>query len=236
MTRSRSRLLERPAVGDDVVDLEEPGAPGAHLRERFVRRICSDSERAALEASRDPAELIWRLFAAKEAAYKVVARLAGGLPFAHRRFVVAADLRTVRYEDLSLELATTGGGGWVHAVATVGRAPTLIRAIERLREGNDPSAAARRLLVRTVAETVGRDPSSLTVARDPVRDAWDGLGPPRLLVPGSRRSVAVSLSHDGRFVSCAAALDAQRVQDGRIRRSTSARSRIASRTLRPTST
>lgn len=183
-------------VGDDVVDLDDPAIATSHLSERFVARVCAAAERQALLRAGDPKVRLWSLFAAKEAAYKAIARgPAPPPPFAHRRFVVADDLEAVRYGDLTLSLGVTVSGSCVHAVAWSGGArPVAATGVVRPHEA--PGAAARRLL----ASCLG---GGVEVLR-PVRPgSWDGFGPPTVQRDGAPLDVTVSLSHDGRFAGFA---------------------------------
>lgn len=186
-------------VGDDVVDLDDPSIARAHPR--FAERVCSEDERARVATSPD---LLWTLFAAKEAAYKIAAKQALGPPpvFAHRAFVVAPDLGVVRWEGRTFALRIEHGEGFVHAVATHGPGH-VVTAVEPIAQGGDASRCARELAVRRLSPRIG---SELTVVRDPRPGSWDGFGPPRLLSRGAPSGVDVSLSHDGRFVSFAASI------------------------------
>jgi phosphopantetheinyl transferase (holo-ACP synthase) len=186
-------------VGNDVVDLEDPAIADSHLRPRFLDRVCAPGERALLEASSDPKVLLWSLFAAKEAAFKVISKLSGPPVFAHRRFVVARDLRTVGYGGHALHLQLTRGAGWVHAQASTDEQPTSF-GVEAITEGMDPGLAARRLLLTRLG-LVGFE-----VRREPNPGSWDGYGPPRLVSLQAARGQPrdISLSHDGRFVAFAA--------------------------------
>ena len=67
-------------VGNDIVDLELAGEPSP----RFVARVLAPEERRASTRAAD----VWRRWAAKEAAFKALARRDPGLPFVHARFVV----------------------------------------------------------------------------------------------------------------------------------------------------
>ena len=189
-------------VGNDVVDLDEPSNATAHLRERFVARVCNDDERSTLAATNDPRTLLWCFFAAKEAAFKVVAKLGPPPPFAHRLFAIAPDLRRARYGALTLSLSVRVGVSWVHAVAS-DQHEVLVRAVQRV-TGDELGVAARRLLRRVVARRIGRDETELEVVRQPRPGSWDGFAPPQLLLRGGPTGIDVSLSHDGRFVAAAA--------------------------------
>jgi phosphopantetheinyl transferase (holo-ACP synthase) len=192
-------------VGNDVVDLDDAAITSSHLRARFVERVCHARERARVASALEPKVLLWSLFAAKEAAFKVVVKR-GPVVFAHRRFVVAEDLGSVGFEGLELRLRVQVTGACVHAVAWLGAAPTSSEVVcIGLRE--DPGRVARKALLASFGEVDG-----LEVVREPVPGAWDGYGPPRVRRSGFWLPVDVSLSHDGRFAAYAVgAPDAQAV-------------------------
>ena len=78
-----------PAVGIDVVDLDDPRCPGKASDDRFLARILADDERRWLETRSGVSadEALWALWAAKEAAYKVVTGLEGRAPvFRHATY------------------------------------------------------------------------------------------------------------------------------------------------------
>ena len=184
-------------VGNDVVDLEDPANAGAHLRPRFVRRVLGPAEQAALAASCGPLACLWGFFAAKEAAYKVLAKLGPPPPLAHRRFEVAADLGAVRHGEVVLGLRVVVEAGFVHAVAWLGGPPPE-SAVRALGPGEEPGAAARALLL----ERLGAGPG-VEIVRAPRPGSWDGRGPPRAVRAGAWLGMDVSLSRDGRQVACA---------------------------------
>ncbi len=183
-------------VGNDVVDLEDPAIAHTHLRERFVARVCCESERVMVARAGDPKGVLWSLFAAKEAAFKAISKQ-GPLVFAHRRFVVTEDFRSVSYQKHVLWLRVDVEGPCVHAIAwTDDEVP--IAGVEMIEPGVDPSAAARALLIKRLG---GR---GLTVERAPLPGSWNGFGPPKLFRDGLEVKLDISLSHDGRFVGFAA--------------------------------
>lgn len=183
-------------VGNDVVDLEDPAIAQTHLRERFVARVCCESERALLRASAEPKVLLWSLFAAKEAAFKAISK-DRQVVFAHSRFVVSADLRSVSYEKHVLWVRVDIAGPCVHAIAwTDDEVPVC--GVEQIGPDVDPSAAARALLVKRLGG------NGLTVGRAPLPGSWNGFGPPKLFRDGVEVNLDISLSHDGRFVAFAA--------------------------------
>ena len=183
-------------VGNDVVDLEDPAIAQTHLRERFVARVCCESERALVVGAADPKLMLWSLFAAKEAAFKAISK-EGPVVFAHSRFVVSADLRSVTYEKYVLWLQVDFEGPCVHAVAWTDD-ETPVFGVEQIAPGVDAGAAARALLVKRLGG------GGLTVERTPVPGSWNGFGPPKLFRDGVEVNLDISLSHDGRFVGFAA--------------------------------
>lgn len=73
-------------VGNDVVDLAAPDARRKSADGRFLCRVFTAGERARILAAADPDRMLWMLWSAKEAAFKVARKLRADLPFAHRRF------------------------------------------------------------------------------------------------------------------------------------------------------
>jgi phosphopantetheinyl transferase (holo-ACP synthase) len=112
-------------VGVDVVDLDDPRTVGKHGDERFLHRILADSELDLLKRAPDPAVMLWRLWAAKEAAYKVISKVRGAPPpFVHAAFGVdpsdaaaPGEFGSVSWEDLSVRVHWHGLPGRVGAVA-----------------------------------------------------------------------------------------------------------------------
>jgi phosphopantetheinyl transferase (holo-ACP synthase) len=183
--------------GIDVVDLGDPeAAPGAR-HPRFDLRVFSADERAAIAASAEPELARWGLWAAKEAAFKLLARRAPGLRFAPLRFRVAlAGARArVRHagEEVAVELRRCGDA--LHALAGDAGAAGLLCAVAERPPGLDPSRAARELAARLVAEDLALPASALAFGRR-------GRAP-TLRVRGLARELALSLAHHGRFVACA---------------------------------
>src|SRR5262249_59028140 len=130
--------------------------------------------------------LIGRLWAGREGAYKHGAGAERALRFAHRRFRVDAARGVVEHEGRSVRVAWSDGPGWVGCCAWSGATPPRV-VVE---EGTDVRSLARRLLVPLIGDFEIVRPGG------GAPEVWRRGAP----VPG----VAVSLSHDGRFVGCAA--------------------------------
>lgn len=76
-------------VGNDVVDLSNPRVRGKSGDSRFTSRVVAHPERPGVTSATDPDLELWCLWAAKEAAYKIVSKTRATPPvFAHAEFVV----------------------------------------------------------------------------------------------------------------------------------------------------
>jgi phosphopantetheine--protein transferase-like protein len=191
-------------VGNDVVDLREPAAKAAAQNGRFIERVFTDQERAAIAVASDPAAMLWTLFGAKEAGYKVVAKMLPGTAFAHRRFEVSPELDELYYQHVRLRLSIDVTPDRVHVVARPHRC-AHVAEVSPLPPGADPGAAARGLLKAAMAALIGCSSADLEIVREKVSGSWDGFGPPLLVRGGRPVEADVSLSHDGAFVAFAAA-------------------------------
>lgn len=193
-------------VGNDVVDLGDPDIAAHHLRQRFVERVCTPDEVNRVSLSDNAHVLLWSLFAAKEAGFKVVAKLTPGIAFSPRRFQVDAEFTQVCHDDVHLPLRLTQTDDWVHAVASQGKIDPVrepVWKVERRQVEMGESDAVRQLAVRTAAQHLGLSVNALAVERDEDRRFRDDLSPPRLLCDGEPVDVDLSLSHDGRWIACA---------------------------------
>jgi len=194
-------------IGNDVVDLGDPEAQPEAIHPRFDERVFAPRESEVLSASGAPHRLRWILWAAKEAAYKVVRKLDAHAVFSPRRFVVELDSRLegrVRHAAREgdpqrvLPVHVEEDRLRVHAVAA--SAPLWGRS---LRQGvawlpgdlADARTAARAVALLRVAECLGAAPESLRIEQEGrVPVVW---------CKGERAPVDLSLSHHGRFVAFA---------------------------------
>lgn len=119
MSQSRSGHRSVTAHGNDVVDLARPRCTGKHEDERFLRRVFTPAERGAIRSDARPHDALWRRWAAKEAAFKVITKLRGAPPpFVLPSFQVElgvgrrADGR-VLYQQLQVPVRVEGDAGGV---------------------------------------------------------------------------------------------------------------------------
>ncbi|MDT8340595.1 MAG: 4'-phosphopantetheinyl transferase superfamily protein [Longimicrobiales bacterium] len=79
-------------VGVDVVDLDRHRTADRTRDARFMERVFTEAERDRILSAEHPEVEVWMLWAAKEAAYKVVSKLQGAPPvFRHRAFEVIGE-------------------------------------------------------------------------------------------------------------------------------------------------
>lgn len=214
-------VLAGPVVGNDVVDLDDPRTSGKADDVRFVDRVLAPEEHARLASADDRDVELWRCWGAKEAAYKVVSKLAGTPPvFVHRDFVSSSD--SVLHQGVRYPLAVELHGCVLHAVACAGAAPAdTLLGVEPLHGGpvggledllprftpreadaiHSLASAAVRLSARgAAARALGVQESRLEIVCAP---GPKGRRPPRLLLDGKPAPADVSLSHHGDWVGWA---------------------------------
>ena len=139
----------RIVVGNDVVDLRDEEATGKSRDERFVRRILTETERREFEAAPTD-EGLWRRWAAKEAAYKAIAKRFGASP--------TPRALGVRWDTIGHRASTDGHIEWrghsvavrwevdadkVHCVAWIAT-PTALERVDEFDEECRISTAAER--------------------------------------------------------------------------------------------
>ena len=139
-------------LGNDVVDLTDPGAVGKCRDARFVARVFTPDEQAWIAAAAAPDRALWRLWAAKEAAYKAARKTVSGLVFAHRAFAVDPVLGRVVCANGAFAVQWTEAERWVHAIAVPEaereRTRRLLESLDtaRFAPGGDTPASRRAAL------------------------------------------------------------------------------------------
>lgn len=193
-------------VGNDVVDFRDPDAAACAVHPGFDARVFAPDERSELAASADPARHRWRLWAAKEAAYKLARKRSRSAVFSPRRFRVRLEDSTVDFDESSFRIELEEDAGAVHVVARLDGAERamLLKGFRRLSQAEverDPhllGRAARQLSLERIAPRLGVDVSELAIRRE-------GRVPALWL--GDRRAPAdLSLSHHGALVAFACVL------------------------------
>jgi phosphopantetheinyl transferase (holo-ACP synthase) len=219
-------------VGVDVVDVDDGRCAGKDQDARFLRRILSGPELGLVERAHDPAQTLWRIWAAKEAAFKVVSKVRGAPPpFVHAAFEVedtdpVTGFGCVRWEDVTIHIHWHVQPGRVVALGWNGiaadepvewgwgpqtaldpdpEAPTdgvLARLTERER---GPVHSRPSALVRLAARAALAKALGVDESRVQIvsSDGPKGRVPPEVLLDGEPARADVSLSHHGRWLAWA---------------------------------
>lgn len=221
-------------VGNDVVDLQDVDARPETFRRRFDLRVFSADERRAIAADPDPHARRWAHWAAKEAAYKLGRQHDASLVFSPGRLDVRFEPvkggveagagvreRHGRVElvlpgttaadpcraAMALELRSFETADYVHVVARPAGEDwsVVVLAVEALAasgsepNASDASAAVRALALREITRRLGVDGARLAIGR---RGRI-----PTVELDGEATPLALSLSHHGRFVAMAVAIE-----------------------------
>jgi len=198
-------------LGNDLVDLSTPGTAGKAQDLRFLRRVFTRAEQDQLLCSPDPDRALWRLWSAKEAAFKAWSRYLPDLVFAHSRFEVDPEKGSVKTPEGTCRVHWCEQEDWIHCLAWTGEFPASpCWRVERLSQGiaengpeavTIPSLQARDLALRLLAGIGLPGVDLRREDRTPRR-----AGPPVVLLDGRiLEGVLVSWSHDGNQVAAAVA-------------------------------
>ena len=108
-------------IGNDIVDIGSPDAINKVSDERFITRVFTPQEELAIRKSPDAAIALWAMWAAKETAFKIIAKETVDPVFSHREFSVQfndfpqlqpkADQPLAGAAGLPPHLPLDGGGG-----------------------------------------------------------------------------------------------------------------------------
>lgn len=203
-------------IGNDIVDLTDPEARPEGMHPRFDSRVFVRSESDLIRASGAPDRLRWMLWAAKEAAYKALKKIAPHTIFSPRRFVVLLN-ETLRGKVIcaenTLPIQIWEEAGSVHAIATTedsldARVLSGTETLEsdRALDAEFPSEAVRALAIRELSQCLGVPREELAITRR--------ARIPTLLRNGQSTDIDLSLSHHGRLVAFACEVEGSRSQTG----------------------
>lgn len=190
-------------IGNDVVDLFDRDADHATYRPGFDERVFSAAERHSLETASEPERQRWRLWAAKEAAFKAARRCDTNTVFSPSAFRVELDLEGMRgivdHFGSHYRVLFNESQRFIHAIATRGARgfDQIMTAVGRHDDSSqeNESRVVRALAREYVARHLGVQPKELEIRRD-ARVPWFWLG-------GRRLNLCLSLSHSGGFVAFA---------------------------------
>ncbi|MDH4263224.1 MAG: 4'-phosphopantetheinyl transferase superfamily protein [Spirochaetia bacterium] len=109
--------LQVISLGNDIVDLNDPDTVNLLNNKKFLQRVFCESELENLTqlAIDKQNSYLWKLWAAKEAAYKSIKRLRNDIIFSPRRFHVSSDTASVNYEDVCFFVDFKENNKYLHA-------------------------------------------------------------------------------------------------------------------------
>jgi hypothetical protein len=203
-------------IGNDIVDLTDPGNIGKSSDNRFLQRVFTTPEQERIAVAGDPDTVMWALWAAKETAYKVVRKLnslAASTPRLYQVVMSPGDQGPI----LSGMVCTPHGpvfirvsvaGDYLHCI---GAAPLpdvldhVLWSVDRLTPAedggdHDPSIEVRRHAGRRLAALLNASAADIAIRRCQENHGW---GPPTPYLKGKPAPFDLSFSHDGAFVAFA---------------------------------
>ena len=184
-------------VGNDVVDLRDPQSQPDALHPRWDSRVFSFVELDRLKEALSPHVQRWRMWAAKESAFKVAKKIDPSLSFFPTSFHVELydeTTATVRHELERFTVRLHETVEYVHAVATREGSPFTWSKIGWAEAACAASRQAREMASRAIQRLF--DTQSEVVIEPEGRI-------PVAFVEGVRLPIDLSLSHHGRFVAYA---------------------------------
>ncbi|QJB39580.1 4-phosphopantetheinyl transferase family protein [Chitinophaga oryzae] len=107
-------------IGNDVVDLRLAAVESNWRRKGYLDKIFSPGEQLLIGQAADPDRMIWQLWSAKEAAYKIIHRDTRQRIYAPLRYRVqlcGGEAGTVHYKDRYFPFRTVVAGDCLHTVA-----------------------------------------------------------------------------------------------------------------------
>jgi holo-[acyl-carrier protein] synthase len=155
-------LHTRSWIGNDIVDLAEPGVAGKEHDRRFMDRVFTPEERQRILAAAAPTLALWKTWTAKETAFKIVSKLREGVVFAHQKFEVVPEWVTeperaageaiglwasVRFDDLEIRVRWETACDYVHCIGQLKKSGAASWGESELAKG------ARRMFAGIVGDS-----------------------------------------------------------------------------------
>lgn len=190
-------------IGNDVVDLRYLDAP-RYSNVRYLDRVCAPVEADAVRRSERPEQSLAIIWAAKEAAFKLMSQKFSRAHFVPRDFVGALGGSefnagidfTMTCDGVCSRILVSVNESWVHAIATLPGDCVVCWRVSGMVEVCPSDAVARnesqvaRVLARKLLSENGREGELQFAGRIPrVNDA------------SGNSETGISLSHHGAYVA-----------------------------------
>lgn len=183
------------AIGNDLVDLQDPHCINKHLNTRFLSKVCSEQEIAFIERSENAHVTLWSMWAIKEATYKALKKSLSQLTFVPVRFICNETFSECSWNGYTCVVDLQVNSNYVHALACTSGSKVLervLKVVERVEPDEDPSQAVRKA-AQVLLHNQGYPHAKITTNQS---------GIPKIILDGES-SWDVTLSHDGRYVAAA---------------------------------
>lgn len=209
-------------VGDDIVDLKSLDLEEKHKNTRFLERVLSAKEQVLFNQAKNQKEMLWIFWSGKESAYKVLKKKKPDLVFAHSKFEVSFDQDTnsglARFEDDLVSLRWNRSPNWIHCLALLKKDEKHLNVFDYdIKELEQVSLSTEEFDLRELASTYSSESAGVRnlakallakhmlegarIIRQPLKKKF---APPELYLSEiPLKKWDISMSHDGRFVSCA---------------------------------
>jgi phosphopantetheinyl transferase (holo-ACP synthase) len=189
--------IDSDTIGCDIVDLRPINPP---LHKRFFERTYTADEIGLIGSDN---VMLWRLWAAKEAAFKAAYRQRPGLVFSPKQFEFKPD-SCVYYQNLRFPCHFIEGAEYIFAYCLKSsgqnNSNNVFNWIEDIKELNStPQIEVRRLCREKISEVLGLNKDQIDISESGSKN-----GPATVSISGSAKTVLVSFSHDGRYIACSA--------------------------------
>ena len=191
-------------LGNDVVDLADRDTLSGATHTRFDDRVFAAAERQAIARSACGERLRWRLWAAKESAFKAAKRVDPRTVFSPRRFevlVVDDEVAAVIHGASRWTVRVRQSDEALHAIALASGteiAEPVHGFVRVAPDETDLSRAVRRLALDRIATDLDVEVDRLAIGRHGRI--------PYVLLDGRPAPLELSLSHHGGVIGFAAAL------------------------------
>lgn len=216
-TESRRNYL----VGNDIVSLSSNETLRDKLKSkdpRFLMRVFSDKEQGLIKAATNPEEMLWTLWSAKEASFKIIKKLNPAQVFAHKKFEVTISNETRGFvlfnNNIQIILTWQKTLDYIHCIGVqspqprtewlIARTTEITNAIELSAQEEDSVYSEESRKVRTLAKRLLLQCgfTGTEVIRE--RLATGGFLAPKVIfnmAANATPNIDISLSHDGPWLA-----------------------------------
>lgn len=187
-------------VGNDIVDLNIARKTSGWNRKGFLKKVFTKDEIEAIRGSKDPFEMVWRLWSMKESAYKVYVQQGAERFFNPQRL----ECRMIKSEKGQVSL----GGERINTHTRIHRQYIFTSAITTLKTLakdhifyiSHPNYSAQSSLTHNRILDCLSTALNLFKSRLEIRKTVFGI--PEVLYMGHILPIAISMTHHGHYGAC----------------------------------